>query len=163
MKNYFKLTILLVFFISIALLGGCKKEDDEEYRAIPDAVYVTSNAVTGTGSTAATTITNSASGKVTVTPAVARVYVNTLKTADVVVNYSISGTAVTGTNYAVPTTTSVTIPAGKWYGDIPITILNTAVTANRTIIVTLTSATNNTQVGIGTDKNYKVFTYTIIP
>ncbi len=162
MRNYYKTTKLLVLFLAFVAFGSCKK-DDIDYKAIPDAVYVTSNAVTGTGPTASTTITNSASGKVTVTPAVARVYVNTLKNADVVVNYAIIGTAVAGTNYTTPATTTVTIPAGKWYGDIPITVLNTVVTANRTIIVTLTSASNNTQIGIGTDRNYKVFTYTLTP
>nr|WP_068887609.1 hypothetical protein [Pedobacter panaciterrae] len=161
MKNYHKIKILGFFFVALAVLGSCKKNQDENYKPIPNAVYVTSNAITGTGPGASTTITNSASGKVNVTPAVARVYVNTLKTSDVVVNYSITGTAVAGTNYALPTTTSVTIPAGKWYGDIPITVLNTAISSNLTIIVTLTSASNDTQLGIGTDRNYKVFTYTL--
>jgi len=162
MKNYQPLTIAFLLFTAV-IFTGCKKNEPDSYREIPNAIYVTSNAVTGTGTGANTTITNSASGKPNVTPAVARVYVNTLKTTDVVVNYALSGTAVAGTNYVAPTSLTVTIPAGKWYADIPITVINTPVTANRTIIVTLTSASNNTQLGIGTDRNYKVFTYTLTP
>lgn len=162
MKNYHQLKIGFLLF-AIVFFTGCEKNEPQSYNVIPNAVYVASNAITGTGTGANTTITNSASGKVNVTPAVARVYVNTLKEVDVTVNYMLSGTAVAGTNYVAPTSTSVTIIAGKWFADIPITINNTPVTANRTIIFTLTAASNNTQLGIGTDRNYKTFTYTLTP
>jgi hypothetical protein len=159
----FNISILSVLTIALTLFASCKKGDDEVYKPIPDAVYVTSNAVTGTGPGASTTITNSASGKYTVASAVARVYVNTLKAKEVVVGFALSGTAIAGTNYTVPASNSVTIPAGKWYADIIIPVNNVVVPANRTIIVTLTSASNNAQIGIGTDRNYKVFTYSITP
>jgi hypothetical protein len=151
-------TIILATF-AVALFIGCRK--DEDYPAVTDVVYISSTVVTGSGPTAQTTITNSATGKVSVTPATARVYVNTLKTADVTVAYTLSGTAVEGTNYTAPAPMNVTIAAGKWYADISIPVLNNVLTANKTIVITLTTATNNTQVGLGTTRNYKVFTYTL--
>lgn len=163
MKTFSIKKILSAAALVFTLFTSCKKDANEDYKPIPEAVYVTSNAVTGTGNGASTTITNSASGKYTVASAVARVYVNTLKANDVVVGFALSGTSVAGTNYTVPQFTSVTIPAGKWYADITIPVINVAVPANRTLIVTLTSASNHTQLGIGTDRNYKVFTYTITP
>ncbi len=143
----------------LLVVSGCKK--DETYPPVSDLIYITSTAITGSGSTASTTITNSATGKVSVTPATARVYVNTPKTVDVTVTYTLSGTAVAGTNYTVPNPASITIPAGKWYADIQIPVINATLLASRTLIITLATASNNTQIGIGTDRNYKNFTYTL--
>ncbi len=159
MKSFHIIKLFSVIILAMLTIAGCKKE--ETYPPLTDYVYITSTAITGSGSTASTAITNSASGKVSVTPATARVYVNTPKTADVVINYTLSGTAVAGTNYTVPAPLSVTIPAGKWYGDISIPIINAALTGNKTIIINLTGGTNNIQIGIGADRNYKVFTYTL--
>ena len=150
--NIAAMTILVLF-------AGCKKE--ETIGATVNSVYITSNAVTGTGPTASTTITNTASGKVSVSPAVARVYVNTLKDTDVTVAYTIDGTALAGVNYTPPGALTITIPAGKWYADIEIPVINTPLTANRTIRITMNTASNDTQVGIGTDRNYRTFTYTL--
>lgn len=143
----------------LVLFAGCKK--DEITGTTVDAVYITSNAVTGTGPNASTTITNTATGKVSVSPAVARVYVNTLKSNDVTVAYAIDGTAVAGVNYTPPGALTVTIPAGSWYADIKIPVINAPLTGNKTIRITMNTASNETQVGIGTDKNYKTFTYTL--
>lgn len=159
MKIYHKIKLFSVLFLTILAIAGCKKE--EAYPPITDYVYITSTAITGSGGTASTTITNAASGKVSVSPATARVYVNTPKTIDVVVNYTLSGTAVAGTNYTTPTPLNVTIPAGKWYGDIAIPVINTALSGNKTIIITLANGTNDIQLGVGTDRNYKIFTYTL--
>ncbi len=145
--------------LTLLIITGCKK--NETYSPIPDAVYIASSLITGSGSTASTTITNSASGKVSVSPAVARVYVNTLKNFDVSVNYALTGTAIAGTNYTAPNPTSITIPAGKWYADIQIPVINTSLSGNKTIIITMTSAGNNIQVGIGTPRAYTAFTYTL--
>jgi hypothetical protein len=145
--------------LALLFFAGCKK--NETYAPVVDAVYVVSNLVTGSGSTASTTITNSATGKVSVSPAVARVYVNTLKAFDVTVNYTLSGTAVAGTNYTAPNPTSITIPAGKWYADIMIPVINTPLTGNKTIIITMASASNNVQVGLGAARGYTSFTYTL--
>ncbi|MVN92990.1 hypothetical protein [Mucilaginibacter aquatilis] len=153
-KKYLLFTSLcLMIFLS------CKK--DEATGNVVDAVYITSNANTGSGASASTTITNSASGKVSVSPAVARVYVNTLKGFDINVNYTLSGTAVAGTNYTPPAALAVTIPAGKWYADIQIPVINSPLSGNRTIVITMTTASNNVQVGMGSDRNYKTFTYTL--
>lgn len=160
MKKNINLKQSLALILTILFIAGCKKK--ETYPPVTDYIYITSTAVTGTGSTASTTITNSTSGKVSVSPATARVYVNIPKTTDVVVSYTLTGTAVAGMNYTPPTPLSVTIPAGKWYGDISIPVINTAlVGGNKTIIITLTNATNNMQLGVGTDRNYKFFTYTL--
>jgi hypothetical protein len=159
MKLYHHIKLFTVVILAMLAIAGCKKT--ETYPPVGDYIYITSNAVTGSGSTAATTITNSASGKVSVSPAVGRVYVNTPKTTDVVVTYSLSGTAVAGTNYTVPNPLTVTIPAGKWYGDISIPVINAPLSANKIILITLVSTNTGSQIGVGTDRNYKVFTYTL--
>lgn len=152
--------VTLTSCLTFIFLNGCK-DDNEDYPLIPNAVYVVSNAITGPGSTASTAITNSASGKVSVSPAVARVYVNTLKDFDITITYSLSGTAVAGVNYTVPLPTNVTIPAGKWFADIKIPVINTPLSGNKTIIISLNSATNDVQLGLGADRTYKTFTYTL--
>jgi hypothetical protein len=159
MKSYKIVKLFLCITLVMLIFAGCKK--NESYPAMTNAVYISSTALTGSGATASTTITNSASGKVSVTPAAARVYVNTLKSFDVLVTFTLAGTAVTGINYTTPTTMSVTIPAGSWYADILIPVINTPLASNKTIIITMTTANNNTQVGIGTDRNYKTFTFTL--
>lgn len=155
----FKLNLLCIIMF-IAVLSGCKKDDPVSGQVV-DAVYITSTAITGTGPGASTTLVNSASGKVSISPASARVYVNTPKSTDITVAYTLSGTAVPGTNYTQPATTSVTIPAGKWYADILIPVINTPLSGNRTILITMTSATNNVQIGLGTDRTFRIFTYTL--
>ncbi|RYE16431.1 MAG: hypothetical protein EOP45_17515 [Sphingobacteriaceae bacterium] len=157
--SYLKYFLIYTCFL-LLIQTGCKK--DKTYLPIPNAVYLVSNATTGPGSTASTAITNSASSKVsTTTAAIARLYVNTLKTFDVTVTYTLSGTAVAGVNYTAPSQLSITIPAGSWSADISIPVINTVLTGNKTIIITLASATNNTQLGLGVDRTYKTFTYTL--
>ncbi|WP_146198803.1 hypothetical protein [Pararcticibacter amylolyticus] len=155
-----KLFCLIVSCLALAFMSGCK-EEDENYPSVPDAVYLVSNSVTGPGSTALTTISNSGSGKVTVSPAVAKVYVNTVKDFDVTIRYALSGTAVAGVNYTPPAETAVTIPAGQWYASIRIPVINTPVLVDKTIVITLISASNDVQLGLGTDRTYKTFTYTL--
>lgn len=156
-----KLFLMLISCLTFSFISGCKNEE-EDFPVIPDAVYLVSNAVTGPGSTASTAISNSASGKVSVSPAAARVYVNTLKDFDVTITYSLSGTAVAGVNYTVPSSTTVTIPAGKWFANIQIPVINTPLSEDKTIIITLNSTTNEVQIGLGPDRTYKTFTYTLI-
>jgi hypothetical protein len=154
LHNLYVLLCLLFFFTA------CKKEAVVDGQVV-DAIYITSTAVTGTGANASTTITNSATGKVSVTPATARVYVNTPKAADVTASYTLGGTAISGSNYTPPNELTVTIPAGKWYADIIIPVINSPLVGNKTIVITLATVTNNMQVGLGTDRNYKTFTYTL--
>jgi len=156
--KHIKLYILILSFFGLFL--SCKKKV-EINTTIPDAVYITSTALTGTGAGASTTITNTASGKISTSPASARVYLNTPKTADITVGYTLGGTAIAGTNYILPSVQSILIPAGKWYADINISVINTPLPANRTIIINLSSATNNLQLGLGSDKIYKSFVYTL--
>jgi len=159
MQSFRLFRLLAAGVFALAILNGCKKSDT--YPPLPDAVYIIANAITGPGSTASTAITNSASGKVSVSPAVGRVYVNTLKTADVTITYTLSGTAVAGVNYTAPNPMSITIPAGQWWADIKIPVINAALASNKTIVITLATATNNTQLGLGADRTYKTFTYTL--
>lgn len=159
MRSFHFIKLFPVVILAIFVFAGCKK--DETYPPVGDYIYIASTAITGSGSTASTTITNSASGKVSVTPTTARIYVNTPKTADVVVTYTLSGTAVEGTNYTAPNPLAITIPAGKWYADISIPVINATLSSNKTIIITMATASNNVQIGIGTNRNYKVFTYTL--
>ncbi|RYE05044.1 MAG: hypothetical protein EOP51_34795, partial [Sphingobacteriales bacterium] len=110
--NLYKKTQYFAFLLLIiTLISSCKK-DDENFPPIPDAVYIIAKVNTGPSPTASTSIGNSATGKVSVSPASARVYVNTLKTFDVTIQYTLSGTAVEGVNHNAPAQKSVTIPAG---------------------------------------------------
>jgi hypothetical protein len=153
----------LTFISTILLLttlGGCQKE--QQGAPIPAAVYLVSNSITGPGTTAVTAITNSASSKVSAGPAIARLYVNVPQPADVTVTYALSGTAQAGVNYTPPTPLSVTIPAGTWSANISIPVINTPlVGGNKTLIITLDTATDNTQLGLGAARNYTTFTYTL--
>jgi hypothetical protein len=154
------LTYIAISLLLLPILGGCRKE--QQGAPIPPAVYLVSNSITGPGSTAITAITNSASGKVSVSPAVSKIYVNVPQEADVTIAYTLTGTAVAGVNYTPPSPMSVTIPAGAWSANISIPVINTPlVGGNKTIIITLASATGKTQLGIGSDGNYKTFTYTL--
>lgn len=157
MKHIKSCILILSFF---GLLLSCKKEQ-EINTPIPDAVYITSTALTGSGAGASTTITNTASGKISISPASARVYLNTPKTTDISVGYTLGGTAIAGTNYVLPPVQSIVIPAGKWYADINISVINTPLPSNRTIIINLSSSSNNLQLGLGSDKTYKSFSYTL--
>lgn len=159
MRSLKYIKLLSFGILALLIFAGCKK--NETYLPVPDVVYMASNLVTGSGSTASTTITNSASGKVSVSPAVARVFVNTLKPFDVTVTYTLTGTAVAGVNYTAPNPLSVTIPAGKWYADIQIPVINTPLTSNKTIIITMVTASNNVQLGLGANRGYTAFTYTL--
>lgn len=162
MKLY-KLTQHVAFLMLIftLVISSCKK-DDENYPPIPDAVYIIAKVNTGPSPTASTAIGSTATGKVSVSPASARVYVNTLKTFDVTIEYTLSGTAVDGVNYNAPAQKSVVIPAGAYFAAINIPVINTPLTGgNKTIIITLSSASNNTELGLGVDKSYKTFTYTL--
>ncbi|WEK33960.1 MAG: hypothetical protein P0Y53_15840 [Candidatus Pseudobacter hemicellulosilyticus] len=159
MQKRHRIVQLLIGVAVICCLAACEKE--ETYPDMPNAVYMTSNAITGPGSSASTAITNTASGKVSVSPAVARVYVNILQTKEVTLTYTLGGTAEAGVNYTAPDPMSITIPAGKWFTDIKIPVINTPITANKTIIIALATATDDVQLGLGSDRNYKTFTYTL--
>ena len=156
MKTKHTLAVLVVALL--IGLAGCTK-DDIVYKEMPKAVYITNRVADGT-----TNITSSASARKTVATGAARVYVNQPHDKDVVVNYTLAGTAVAGQNYTPPTTQSVTIPAGKYSGEINFTVLNDpAQTASRTVLITLTAATEGFELGIGVAKGYATFTYTITP
>jgi hypothetical protein len=161
MNSYKTIPYIAFILLMITVFSSCKK-DDETYPPIPDAVYIIAKLNTGPSPTASTSITNSATGKVSVSPASARVYVNTLKTFDVTIQYTLSGTAVEGVNYTAPAQKSITIPAGQYFANINIPVINNPlVGGNKTIIITLSSASNNTELGLGADKSYKTFTYTL--
>jgi hypothetical protein len=147
--------ILLALLLGLA---GCTQEDIV-YKEIPKAVYITNKVPDGTAN-----LLPSTSARKTVAAGAARVYVNQPYDKDVTVNFTITGTAVAGQDYTLPVTQSVTIPAGKYSGDINFTVLNNpALTASRTVLINLTSASEGFDVGIGVAKGYATFTYTITP
>lgn len=153
-----KHTPALLLVALLCLLAGCTKEDIV-YKEIPKAVYITNKVPDGTAN-----LSPSTSAKKTVATGAARVYVNQPYDKDVVVNYTFAGTAIAGQDYTPPATQSVTIPAGKYMGDINFTVLNNpALTANKTVLITLTAATEGFELGIGVAKGYATFTYTITP
>lgn len=148
----------VAFILLLAtVLQGCTKE--EVYKEIPKAVYITNKVADGTAN-----ITNSASARKTVAAGAARVYLNQPYDKDVTVNFTLAGTAVQGADYTPPATQSVTILAGRYSGEINFAVLNNpAQTANRTVLITLTAATEGFEIGLGVAKGYNVFTYTITP
>lgn len=151
-----KSNFVLILF-TLLLLVGCA--EDEVYKEIPKAVYITNKVPDGTAN-----LLGSASARKTVAAGVARVYVNQPYDKDVTVNFTFAGTAVAGQDYTPPTTQSVTIPAGKYAGEINFTVINNpALTANKTVIINLTAATEGFELGIGVTKGYATFTYTITP
>src|SRR4051794_22048204 len=101
MKTLKVIRISLIILLFGIVFSGCKK-DNEQYPAIPDAVYIVAKVSTGPYPGASTAVGNTASGKPSVSSAGARVYVNTPKDFDVTINYALSGTAVAGVNYTVP-------------------------------------------------------------
>jgi uncharacterized protein YcfL len=147
------LSLLTLFF-----MVGCRQEDIA-YKELPKAVYITNKVPDGTAN-----ITNSATARKNVTAGSARVYLNQPYDKDVVVNYTLAGTAIQGQDYTPPATQSVTIAAGKYSADLNFTVLNNpAQTTNKTVLITLTAATEGFEAGIGVTKGYNVFTYTITP
>jgi hypothetical protein len=157
MKN--KLSFIILCFFACCLLAApsCKK-DNPVYPDAPKRVYTVAKVPDGT-----VTFTNSATGNKNTT-GVARVYLNQLYTADVTVSFTLAGTATAGVDYTVPAGLSVTIPAGSWSADINIKGLNnTLQTIKKTVIITLSSATQGFEIGLGYANAYGVFTYTITP
>jgi hypothetical protein len=148
-----------VFLVALlCLLASCTKEDIM-YKEIPKAVYITNKVPDGTAN-----LSPSTTARKTVATGAARVYVNQPYDKDVTVNYTLAGTAVVGQDYTPPATQSVTIPAGKYSGEINFTVINNpALTTNKTVLITLTSATEGFELGIGAAKGYATFTYTITP
>lgn len=152
-------TILNNCFVLVLLflLAGCK--EDEIYNQLPKAVYITNKAPDGTAN-----ITNSASAKKSVATGAARVYLNQPNGKDVTVSFTVAGTALPGQDYTPPSTLAVTIPAGKYSGEINFAVLNNAnQTTNKTVIINLTAASEGFEIGIGVLKGYGSFTYTITP
>lgn len=157
MKNKLSFIISCFFICCLLAAPSCKK-DDPVYPAAPRRVYTVAKVPDGT-----VTFTNSATGKKNTT-GVARVYLNQLYTSDVTVSYTLTGTATAGVDYTAPAALSVTIPAGSWNADINIVGLNnTLQTVKKTVIITLNTATEGFEIGLGYANAYAVFTYTITP
>ena len=105
----------------------------------------------------------SASGPTSVTPVLATINLSTISTLDTTVAYTVSGTAVNGTDYNLTSdgttlinTGTVTIPAGQTSANISIPIIDHVLSQpNATIIITLSAPTNAT---LGTNA---VYTYTL--
>lgn len=149
-------------FIALVVIGitGCKKEE-EVYPEVPNAVYITQEAVTGPFLGSSTAVTNSATGSIKVTPIRVRVYVNTLKKHDVVVSYTLTGSAVAGTHYTIPANRTITIPAGTWFQRIEIPTIVSTLPANRTLGINLTTEDPTVQLGIGPRRQHATFVYTL--
>ncbi|AXY74165.1 hypothetical protein D3H65_09340 [Paraflavitalea soli] len=151
-------SIILCFLTGCLLASTSCKKDDPTYPDAPKRVYTVNKVPDGT-----VTFTNSAAGKKNTT-GVARVYLNQLYTSDVNVSFTLTGTATAGVDYTPPAPLNVTIPAGSWYAEINIVGLNNPLqTAKKTVIITLTAATEGFEIGLGYANAYGVFTYTINP
>ena len=151
-------TALIRSLLGLGLLagaGGCEKE--ETYPALPRELYLASVVPAG-----ATTFTNSAAGLETVRVASARVYLNQLMPTDVQVTYAVAGTATGGSDYELPTSTTLTIPAGERFGQINLNVVDDRTKeSTETILIRLESATQDFQLGLGHPASYNVFTYSI--
>ena len=105
----------------------------------------------------------SASGPTSVTPVLVPITLSTVSTLGTTVTYTVSGTAVNGTDYNLTSdgttlinTDTVTIPAGQMTSTITIPIIDHVLSQpNATIIITLSSPSNAT---LGTNA---VYTYTL--
>jgi hypothetical protein len=162
MKSQLKNTTRYIVCSAFLLIGfiGCKKEE-EAYPEMPNAVYITQEAVTGPFLGSSTAVTNSATGSIKVTPIRVRVYVNTLKKHDVVVSYTLTGSAVAGTHYTIPDNRTITIPAGTWFQRIEIPTIVSTLPANRTLGINLTTEDPTVQLGIGPRRQHATFVYTL--
>ncbi|MBC7912693.1 MAG: hypothetical protein H7Y07_01085 [Pyrinomonadaceae bacterium] len=157
MKKNIKYYLLMAVLIVTVLVQGCSKEED--YKPMPFATYLLSDLTP-----AGTTTSNSASGRKTVSKVIARVFVNQPVDKPVTVTYAYSGTAVQGQDYNPVTPLTVTVPASTYYAPIEFTVINNpALTSNKTVIITLKSATDGFDLGLGTNKTFKTYTYTIQP
>lgn len=157
MKINIKYHIWMATLVVAILLQGCTK--DKEYNPLPFTTYLLADFTpAGTGAT------NSAAGRKTVSKVVARVFVNQPFSKPVNVTYTYSGTAVQGQDYNPVTPLTVTIPADTYYAPIEFTVINNpALTANKTVVITLQSATEGFDLGLGSARSYKAYTYTIQP
>ena len=143
-----KLIILFIAVLSVSSIS-CMKNRDNIYTGadVIEFVPITASVKKGTAVTPGST-------KATVQ------LVGKQKTVDTEVNYTLTGTAVIGTDYTVAGTTSgkVLIPANTSAADIVITVVPAGIpTGTKTVILTLTGAGN----GVGLSANYTVYTLTI--
>lgn len=147
----------IILIAGLLFTVSCSK--DETYPEAPKRIFMAAKVALG-----ATTYTNRVAARKTVPDALARVYVNRLFETDVTATFTITGTAVSDVNFTPPASLQVVIPAGSYFGEINFKILNDpAQTAARTVILTLVSATEGYEPGVGTDHVFKDFIYTINP
>ena len=150
--------------ILIPIVDDTLKENDE---TIIVTLSNPVNAILGTNTTYTYTITDndnspiiqftptSSSGTESISSVNIPVLISTVSGADITVDFTLSGTAINGTDYNLSNGT-VTIPAGQTTANIVLPVLNDKLKKeNTTVIFTLSNPTNAT---LGT---YTTYTYTI--
>jgi hypothetical protein len=154
-----KYTIYKILSLALVVSALQSCADEENYKPLPYEVYVASKVPAGT-----TAFTNSASAKKTVPGGVFRIYVNQLYDKDVTVSFEISGTAVSAQDFNPPAALSAVIPANSYFAEVNFEVINNPLlTSSRTVVFTLTGASEGFDIGIGAARGYKVFTHTITP
>lgn len=138
----FLLGNLLTFLTVCILVTSCTKEEENPISVKIGFITVNSSSNENEGSKSANISLSRASSK------------------DILIQYSMSGTAVKGSDYSAPTSTTVLIPAGELSGSINYTLIDdNEFEANaETIIFTLESATE----GVLVDSEMSTFTETIL-
>ena len=101
--------------------------------------------------------TTSSSGSETVSSKTIEVKISAVSTKNVSVSFAATGTATSGTDYSIGTSSPITITAGNTTADISLTITDDVLQeSNETVILTLSAPTNAT---VGGNNPY---TYTIL-
>lgn len=151
--------ILFSGLIIITFFMACKKEPDDLGLRSKYGVYTT---MTPTPLDAAT-VAVTGSGSQSIADVSFRTYVNMLYNKPVTVKFRLTGTAVLGTHYNYVGDSTLTIPANKRYVDVPIKVVpgSLGTGANRTVIFTLISVSDNFTIGIGSNLGSTRSTYTI--
>ena len=117
---------LLALLLGLLLLQACT--NDEGVRFQPDPFFMNTN----------TTSVNEADGTIQVSFNISQV-----QSADLVINFTLTGTATQGVDYTVSGTT-VTIPAGQMTVNFPITLLNdTSIEQQENLIITVNTTSSS--------------------
>lgn len=142
---------LFVLLLSAGFLTGCFEDKDTSYQG---PTLVAFSPRLGTANTYTQPVTVPATGNSNI---VVKVHlVGPHQSSDTTVNFEVSGTATSGSQYTI-SGNSTTIPANSSFGDINITALGAGLTPgqSRTIVLTLTGGT------FAVSENYKTYTITL--
>lgn len=137
MKNFIN-KCLLGFGVASLMLGMASCDDPEDIGTFEGPNFVAMDKATYS-------VAENSQSPVVVKVGIASAPVK----QDVTVNYTLGGTAVAGEDYTVSGSGSVVVPAGSNTAEITITPTDNGIfEANKTVVVTITSTSNNLPIGL---------------